>query len=40
MKKGVLLDLVLTNREGPVGSVKIGDSISYNDYMIMEFRIL
>ena len=40
MKKGVLLDLVLTNREGLAGSVKAGDNISYNDYKIMEFRTL
>lgn len=38
-KRGVLLDLVLTNKEGLLGHVKVGGNLVCNDHEI-EFRIL
>lgn len=35
----VLLDLMLTNREGPVGDVKVGDSLGCSDHGIVELSI-
>ncbi|GAB0205958.1 mitochondrial enolase superfamily member 1 [Grus japonensis] len=40
MKRGVLLDLVLTNKEGLVEDVKAGGSLCCNDHEMVEFRIL
>ncbi|GAB0209089.1 hypothetical protein GRJ2_003374600 [Grus japonensis] len=39
-RRGVLLDLVLTNKEGLVGDVKVGGSLGCNDHEMVEFRIL
>jgi len=36
----VLLDLVLTNREGLVEDVKAGGNLGYSDHEMVEFRIL
>ena len=38
MRRGVLLDLVLTNKEGLVGDVKAGSSLGCSDHEIVEFR--
>lgn len=38
--RGVLLNLVLTNKEGLVGDVKVGVSLGCNDNEMMEFKIL
>ncbi|TRZ09732.1 hypothetical protein HGM15179_017378 [Zosterops borbonicus] len=40
MRNGVLLDLILTNKEGLVGDVKVGSSLGYSDHEIVEFSIL
>jgi len=40
MRRGVLLDLVLTNKEGLVEDVKAGGSVSCSDREMVEFRIL
>ncbi|GAB0179869.1 mitochondrial enolase superfamily member 1 [Grus japonensis] len=40
MRSGVLLDLVLTNKEGLVGDVKAGGSLGCSDHEMVEFRIL
>ena len=40
MRRGVLLDLVLTNKEGLVGDVKAGGSLDCSDHEVVEFRIL
>lgn len=40
MRNGVLLDLILTNKEGLVGDVKVGRSLGYSDHEIMEFSIV
>ncbi|GAB0209947.1 hypothetical protein GRJ2_003460400 [Grus japonensis] len=40
MRRGVLLDLVLTNKEGLVGDVKVGGSLGCSDHEMVEFRIL
>ena len=40
MRRGVLLDLVLTNKEGLVGNVKVGVSLGCSNHEIVEFRIL
>lgn len=37
--RSVLLDLVLTNNEGLVEDVKVGDSLECRDREIMEVRI-
>jgi len=39
-RKGTLLDLVLTNKEGLVEDVKVGDRLSCSDHEMVEFRIL
>ncbi|KAF4795873.1 RNA-directed DNA polymerase from mobile element jockey-like protein [Turdus rufiventris] len=40
MRNGVLLDLILTKKEGLIGDVKVGSSLGYSDHEIMEFSIL
>ncbi|PKU38936.1 hypothetical protein llap_10761 [Limosa lapponica baueri] len=40
MRRGVPLDLVLTNKEGLVGDVKAGGSFGCSDHKMVEFRIL
>lgn len=40
MQNGVLLNLMLMNKEGLVRGVKFGDSLGYSDYEIVEFGIL
>ncbi|GAB0190586.1 mitochondrial enolase superfamily member 1 [Grus japonensis] len=40
MRKGVLLDLVLTNKEGLVEDLKVGGSLGCSDHEMVEFRIL
>jgi len=39
-RKGALLDLVLTNKEGLVEDVQAGGRVSCSDHEIVEFRIL
>jgi len=39
-RKGALLDLVLTNKEGLVEDVKVGGRLSCSDHEMVEFRIL
>ncbi|XP_062425881.1 uncharacterized protein LOC134137198 [Rhea pennata] len=39
-RKGVLLDLALTNREGLVGDTKVGGSLGCSDHKMVEFRML
>ena len=39
-KRGVLLGLVLTNRNGLVEDVKAGGSLVCSDHEMVEFRIL
>ena len=39
-RRHVLLDLVLTNREGLTGDVKVGGSLKCSTYEIVEFRFL
>jgi len=39
-RKGALLDLVLTNKEGLVEDVKVGGTLSSIDHEMVEFRIL
>jgi len=39
-RKGSLLDLVLTNKEGLVENVKAGGRLGCSDHEMMEFRIL
>ena len=36
MRRGVLLDLVRTNREGAAGNVKAGGSLGCSDHEIVE----
>ncbi|GAB0188996.1 cAMP-dependent protein kinase inhibitor alpha [Grus japonensis] len=41
MRRGAMLDLVLTNKEGPVGNVKLKGSLGCSDYdEMVEFKIL
>lgn len=40
MRRGALLNTVLTNREGLVGDVKAGGSLGYSDHEIAEFSVL
>ena len=40
MRRGVLLDLVLTNKEGLVGKVKAGGSPGCSDHEMVDSRIL
>jgi len=39
-RKGALLDLALTNKEGLVEDVKVGGRLGCSDHEIVEFRIL
>jgi len=39
-RKGVLLDLVLTNKEGLEEDVKVGGRLGCSDHEMLEFRIL
>ena len=39
-RRGAVLDLVLTNREGLVGSVKLRGSLGCSDHEMVEFKIL
>ena len=39
-RKGALLDLVLTNKEGLVEDVKVGGRLGCSDHEMLEFRIL
>jgi len=40
MRRGVTLDLALTNREGLVGNVKLKGSLGCSDHEMVEFKIL
>ena len=40
MRRGAMLDLVLTNKEGLVGNVKLKGSLGYSDHEVVEFKIL
>ena len=40
MKRDLLLDLVLTNKEGLPGNMKAGGSLGCSDHNIVEFRTL
>ena len=40
MRRGALLDLILTNKEGLVGDVKVKGSLGCSDHEMVEFRIL
>lgn len=40
MRRSVLLDLVLTNKEGLIGDVKSGGSLDCSDHEMVEIRIL
>ncbi|GAB0202510.1 hypothetical protein GRJ2_002716600 [Grus japonensis] len=40
MRRGATLDLVLTNKEGLVGDVKLKGSLGCSDHEMVEFRIL
>ncbi|PKU31956.1 glycerol kinase [Limosa lapponica baueri] len=40
MRKGAVLDLILTNKEGLVGNVKHKDSLGRSDHEMIEFTIL
>lgn len=39
-RKDLLFDLMLINKEGLVGNVKVGGSLVYSDHEIVEFSIL
>ena len=39
MRQGVLLDLVLTNRDGLVRDVKVGGSLGCSDHEMVEFQM-
>ena len=39
-RRGAMLDLVLTNKEGLVGSVKLKGSLGCSDHEMLEFKIL
>jgi len=39
-RKGALLDLILTNKEGLVEDAKVGGSLGGSDHEMVEFRIL
>ncbi|GAB0187581.1 hypothetical protein GRJ2_001223400 [Grus japonensis] len=40
MRRGAMLDLILTNKEGLVGDVKLKGSLGCSDHEMVEFRIL
>jgi len=39
-RKGALLDLILTNKEGLVEDVKVGGRLGCSNHEMVEFRIL
>lgn len=39
-RRGIMLDLVLTDKEGVVGNVKHKDSNGCSDHEMLEFEIL
>jgi len=39
-RRSAMLDLVLTNKEGPVGNVKLKGSLGCSDHEMIEFKIL
>ncbi|GAB0185725.1 hypothetical protein GRJ2_001037800 [Grus japonensis] len=39
-RRGAMLDLILTNKEGLVGDVKLKGSLGCSDYEMVEFKIL
>jgi len=39
-RRGAMLDLVLTNKEGLVGNVKVKGSLGCSDHKMVEFKIL
>ncbi|GAB0182547.1 hypothetical protein GRJ2_000720000 [Grus japonensis] len=39
-RRGAMLDLILTNKEGLVGDVKLKGSLGCSDHKMVEFRIL
>ncbi|GAB0190834.1 hypothetical protein GRJ2_001548700 [Grus japonensis] len=40
MRRGAVLDLILTNKEGLVGNVKLKGSLGCSDHDVVEFKIL
>jgi len=40
VRKGAMLDLVLTNKEGLVGNVRLKGSLGCSDHEMVEFKIL
>ena len=40
MRRDVLLDLILTNKEGLVEDVRVGGSLGCSDHEMVKFRIL
>lgn len=40
MRRGSLLDLILANKEGLTGDVKVEGSLGYNDPTMVKFNIL
>lgn len=40
MKRGALLDLILLNKEGLTGVVKVKGTLGYSDHEMVEFRVL
>ncbi|GAB0181076.1 hypothetical protein GRJ2_000572900 [Grus japonensis] len=40
MRRGAILDLVFTNKEGLVGDVKLKGSLGCSDHKMVEFKIL
>ncbi|GAB0182109.1 hypothetical protein GRJ2_000676200 [Grus japonensis] len=40
MRRGAMLDLILTNKEGLVGDIKLKGSLGCSDHKMVEFRIL
>jgi len=40
IRRGTMLDLVLTNKEGLVGNVKVTSSLGCSDHEMVEFKIL
>lgn len=39
MRRGAMLDLVLPNKDGLMGNVKLKDSLGCSDHEIMELKI-
>jgi len=40
MRRGAMLDLVVTNKQGLVGNVKLKGSLGCSDHQIVDFKIL